>query len=177
MRDKPLNIVEEIKEVLEAVPLLSPFYKGEHSRSVRLDTEDYLQWTRDSIYELDRVNVKTPLLDQIEVKLKSEVKQYKELRPIWLISLIKALKGLHITDHDVRNLSQSEVAFRRRPVIQTVIKGTMDDWLDRMPPENFEDRDQEVDNFLELFENELLKDFQPNISLPTDKDENISQSS
>jgi imidazolonepropionase-like amidohydrolase len=121
--------------------------------------------------------VKTPLLDQIEVKLKAHVKQYKELRPMWLISLIKALKGLHITHHDVKHLSQSEIAFRRRPLIQTEIRGTMDDWLDRMPPENFEDRDQEVDNFIELFENELLKDYTPNIGNSTDIDDNLSKNS
>jgi len=131
LRDKPLQILEEVKEVCGAVPLSSPFYKGERSYSVRLDSEDYLCWTRDYIYEMDRVEVKTPLIDQIEVKLPDKKKPYKELRPMWLISLIKALKGLQLTHLDVSTLSKSSITFYKRPVYNTDLKGGVEDWLAR----------------------------------------------
>lgn len=81
LRDKPLHIEEEVKEVCSSVPLSSPFYKGERSYSVRLDSEDFLSWTKDYIYEMDRVEVKTPLLDHIDVKLPDHKNPYAELRP------------------------------------------------------------------------------------------------
>lgn len=79
---------------------------------------------------MDRVDVKTPLLDHIEVKLPDHKKPYSELRPRWLISLIKALKGLHLTHQDVSKLSSSPITFYKRPVNNTDLKGGIEEWIE-----------------------------------------------
>jgi hypothetical protein len=101
----------------------SPFYKGKYSYSTPLDSEDYLTYTRDWIFEMDRVERNALDLSVFEVKHREDRKPYKDLRPKWLISLLKALKGISITKVDVHELSSRPLAFFKRDKNIVNIKG------------------------------------------------------
>ena len=124
LRDKPRHdIFDKVVELYESLPVSSPFYKGPYSYSTPLDSDDYITYTQEWIYEMDRVERNALDLSIFEVKHREDRKPYKDLRPKWLISLLKALKGISITSVDVKELSSRPLAFFKRDKNIVNIKG------------------------------------------------------